>query len=183
MKGIHRWLVDSLHKGPVTRKIFPFDDVVIIKSNGFAWSIYPHSSGLHHCMMTSSNGNIFRVTGHLCGEFTGPSEFPAQKPVTRSVGVSLICVWIHDWINNRGAGNLRRYRAHYDVIVMDTREITWLPRCHWSNLQGYGKIYLYQKRNNTTKHEPCAWYLSVLTHMGYRRAFQKHLWALKSKSS
>ena len=23
-------------------------------------------------MMTSSNGNIFRVTGHLCGEFTGP---------------------------------------------------------------------------------------------------------------
>ena len=25
-------------------------------------------------MMTSSNGNIFRVTGHLCGEFTGPHE-------------------------------------------------------------------------------------------------------------
>ena len=25
-----------------------------------------------HFMMTSSNGNIFRVTGHLCGEFTGP---------------------------------------------------------------------------------------------------------------
>ena len=23
------------------------------------------------CMMMSSNGNIFRVTGHLCGEFTG----------------------------------------------------------------------------------------------------------------
>ena len=26
----------------------------------------------HHAMMTSSNGNIFRVTGPLCGEFTGP---------------------------------------------------------------------------------------------------------------
>ena len=24
-----------------------------------------------YCMMTSSNGNIFRLTGHLCGEFTG----------------------------------------------------------------------------------------------------------------
>ena len=23
------------------------------------------------CMMTSSNGNIFRVSGPLCGEFTG----------------------------------------------------------------------------------------------------------------
>ena len=37
--------------------------------------------------MTSSNGNIFRVTGHLCGEFTGPGEFPTQGPVTRSFDV------------------------------------------------------------------------------------------------
>ena len=35
--------------------------------------------------MTSSNGNIFRVTGHLCGEF--PGEFPTQRPVTRSFDV------------------------------------------------------------------------------------------------
>ena len=38
-------------------------------------------------MMTSSNGNIFRVSGPLCGEFTGPGEFPAQRPVTRSFDV------------------------------------------------------------------------------------------------
>ena len=38
-------------------------------------------------MMTSSNGNIFRVTGPLCGEFTGPGEFPAQRPMTRSFDV------------------------------------------------------------------------------------------------
>ena len=38
-------------------------------------------------MMTSSKGNIFRVTVPLCGEFTGPGEFPAQRPVTRSFGV------------------------------------------------------------------------------------------------
>ena len=38
-------------------------------------------------MMTSSNGNIFRVTGHLCGEFTGPGEIPAQRPVTWSFDV------------------------------------------------------------------------------------------------
>ena len=31
---------------------------------------------------------------------------------------SLICVWINDWVNNREAGDLRRNRAHYDVIVM-----------------------------------------------------------------
>ena len=38
-------------------------------------------------MMTSLNGNIFRVTGLLHGEFTGPGEFPAQRPVTRSFDV------------------------------------------------------------------------------------------------
>ena len=38
-------------------------------------------------MMTSSSGNIFRVTGPLCGEFTGPGEFPAQRPVTRGFDV------------------------------------------------------------------------------------------------
>ena len=31
---------------------------------------------------------------------------------------SLICVWIIGWVNNREAGDLRRYRAHYDVSVM-----------------------------------------------------------------
>ena len=30
-------------------------------------------------MMTSSNGNMFRVTGHLCGEFTGPRWIPHTK--------------------------------------------------------------------------------------------------------
>ena len=42
---------------------------------------------MRQCKMTSSNGNIFRVTGHLCGEFTGPGEYPAQRPVTRSFDV------------------------------------------------------------------------------------------------
>ena len=32
--------------------------------------------------------------------------------------LSLICAWINDWVNNREAGDLRRHRAHYDVIVI-----------------------------------------------------------------
>ena len=43
--------------------------------------------GIPAIMMTSSNGNIIRVTGHFCGQFTGPGEFPAQRPVTRSFDV------------------------------------------------------------------------------------------------
>ena len=39
-------------------------------------------------MMTSWNGNIFHVTGHMCGEFTGPPvNSPPQRPVMRSFDV------------------------------------------------------------------------------------------------
>ena len=30
MRGIHRWPVNSLHKGPVTWKMFLFDDVIMV---------------------------------------------------------------------------------------------------------------------------------------------------------
>ena len=30
VRGIHRWSVDSSHKGPVTRKLFPFDDAIMV---------------------------------------------------------------------------------------------------------------------------------------------------------
>ena len=31
VSGIHRWLVNSPHKGPVTWKMFPFDDVIMFR--------------------------------------------------------------------------------------------------------------------------------------------------------
>ena len=45
-------------------------------------------------------------------------EFPAQRPVTRSFDVSVICAYLNGWVNTSEAGDLRRYRAHYDVIVI-----------------------------------------------------------------
>ena len=35
--GIHRRPVNSPHKGPVTRKMFPFDNVIMIKCDVMAW--------------------------------------------------------------------------------------------------------------------------------------------------
>ena len=62
------------------------DQMASLHHNELTWCRYI----VTHCglvMMTSSNGNIFRVTGPLCGEFTGPGEFPAQRPVTRNFDV------------------------------------------------------------------------------------------------
>ena len=70
-------------------------------------------------IVTSSNGNIFRVILAICvGNSPVTGEFPAQRPVTRGFGVSLICAWINGWVNNRGASDFRRHRAHYDVTLM-----------------------------------------------------------------
>ena len=66
--------------------------------------------------MTSSMELCFRVTGSLCGEFTGEGQW-------RRVSISLICVWINGWVNNREAGDLRRPRAHHDLIVMEWRHL------------------------------------------------------------
>ena len=40
-----------------------------------------------HDMMTSSNGNIFRVTGSCAGNSPVTGEFPSQRPVTQSFDV------------------------------------------------------------------------------------------------
>ena len=48
-----------------------------------------------------------------------PGEFPPHKGQWRgALMFTLICARINGWVNNREAGDLRRYRTHYDVIVM-----------------------------------------------------------------
>ena len=39
---------------------------------------------------------------------------------------SLICVWMNGWVNSREAGDLRRHRDHYDVIVMGNTGKCWI---------------------------------------------------------
>ena len=76
---------------------------------------------MHHVghMLTSSNGNIFRVTGHLCGEYTGHRWFSPRKGQWRgALMFSLMCVWMNGWVNSGEAGDLRRHSVNYDVIVM-----------------------------------------------------------------
>ena len=44
---------------------------------------------------------------------------------------SLICTRINGWVNNGEAGDLRRYRAHYDVTVMSSKDnVSTMPSHH-----------------------------------------------------
>ena len=78
-------------------------------------------SGNGITMMTSSNVNIFCLTGPLYGEFTGHRWIPLTK-ASDTLMFSFICAWINGWINNREAGDLRRHRAHYDVTAMQYKK-------------------------------------------------------------
>ena len=52
------------------------------------------------------------------GIHRSPVNFPHKGQWRGALKFSWICVWINGWVNNREAGDLRRYRAHHDVIVM-----------------------------------------------------------------
>ena len=68
--------------------------------------------------MISSKGNIFRVTVPLWGEFTGLRWIPLTKASDAELWCFLYLRRTKGWANNRDAGDLRRYRVHYDVTVM-----------------------------------------------------------------
>ena len=52
------------------------------------------------------------------GIHRSPVNSPHKGQWRGALMFSFICVWINSWVNNREAGDWRRYRAHYDVIVM-----------------------------------------------------------------
>ena len=52
------------------------------------------------------------------GIHRSPMNFHNKGQWRRALMFSLIGAWINAWVNNRKADDLRRHRAHYDVIVM-----------------------------------------------------------------
>ena len=71
------------------------------------------------------------------GIHRSPVNSPHKGQWRGALMISLICVWINDWVNNRKAGDLRRYRAHYDVIVVDSFVVAGdTLGCHNYNFRG-----------------------------------------------
>ena len=82
------------------------------------WSFSSNFSPKHFIMMTSSNGNIFRLTGPLCGQFNGHRWIPLTKASDAELWCFLWSAWTNGGVNNPDAGDLRRHCSHYHVTVM-----------------------------------------------------------------
>ena len=88
------------------------------------WKLHNHGLLFKHpvnfYMMTSSNGDIFHVTGPSCGNPTVTSESPYKDQSQGALMFSLICTWT----NEQTIGTLviwdgdLSHCPHYDVIIM-----------------------------------------------------------------
>ena len=89
------------------------------------------------------------------GIHRSPVNSPHNGQWREALMFSLICVWIIDWVNNREAGDLRRYRAHSEVIVMCFRLPTILKQSSYKhakpNIFKVVCIYLWQSRMLTVQ--------------------------------
>ena len=52
------------------------------------------------------------------GVYRSPVNSPHKGQWRGALLYSLVFLWINGWVNNREAGDLRRYCAHYDGILM-----------------------------------------------------------------
>ena len=61
-----------------------------------------------------------------------PANSPHKGQWRGALMFSLICAWINGWVNNREAGDLRRHRARYDVIVMNCEMYYTFSDCSYN---------------------------------------------------
>ena len=91
--------------------------------------------GVFSCYFVPLPASVKAALLHLHGDVIKWKHFPCYWPFVRGIHrspvnspqkgqwcgalmFSLICAWINGWVNNGEAGDLRRHRAHNDVIVM-----------------------------------------------------------------
>ena len=104
--------------------------------------VYIRESWWRHQMET------FSAELALCaGNSPVPVNSPHKGQRRGALMFSLICVWINGWVNNREAGDLRRHRAHCDVILMILCSLFHIYICtqviqwnHWARVICVNKL-------------------------------------------
>ena len=98
------WLNEWVHEhgGSVSEYIS-----IEVLAHIWSWSWWRHQMETFSALLALCAGNSpVPVNSPHKGQWRGALMF------------SLIWAWINNWVNNREAGDLRRYRGHYDVSVM-----------------------------------------------------------------
>ena len=115
-------------------------------------------------MMTSSNENIFCVTGHLCREITGHRCIPCTKANDMKFDVFFDLRLNKRLSKNGEADDFKRHRSHYDVIVMSKCMLRW----RWSALSKRNNIktsFLFRIISTTNSCDNATRYIILISRM------------------
>ena len=118
--GVREWESSFKYAGwfagkiVICRHVLTVSMPVILLEDAITW--WRHQMGTFSALLALCAGNS-----------SVPVNSPHKGQWRGALMFSLICARMNDWVNNREAGDLRRYRAHYDVIVV-TRTVTILSK-------------------------------------------------------
>ena len=84
-RGIHRWPVNSPHKWPVTRKMFPFDDVIMR---------YKHAGPAHGTQIPAETGFPYDTSPNI------PSKRSDAVIISLKIRINALCIsWsLYEWV-------------------------------------------------------------------------------------
>ena len=106
--NVHEWLFHRNY------------NVTVMSENDARYSMsMPWSPWWRHQMET-----FFALLGLCAGNSPVPVNSPHKDQSREALMFSSISACINAWVNNREAGDLRRHRGHYDVIVMHHTNLT-----------------------------------------------------------
>ena len=123
VRGMHRWPVGSPHKGPVARKMFLFDDVIMSWKTRLSCILVAADLGIHTCealrtLQWRHNGRdgVSNHQPHDC-LFNRYSRAYQRK---HQSSASLAFVWgIHRWpVNSPHKGPVTRKMFPFDDVIM-----------------------------------------------------------------
>ena len=155
VRGNHRWPVDSPHKAPVTRKIFPLDDVVVVPNIHDNTNLNQHrkilqnlarfskrfrefiSSGFHFicaCTCHKLNADWFRLTISLrslnwcCSNTRNTHQLNVQVVVKSLDGILTSFIYalkMRKWLS------IRKSTMHLLIIYRHLTEHLRITTEHW----------------------------------------------------
>ena len=111
--------------------------------------------------------HFLRYWPFVRGIHQSPVNSPHKGQWRRALMFSFFCLQTNGWANNREAGDLRRHRAHYEVIVMIQWEI-WLHR-------GSGTQSFYVHVNKHLNHKQFETHECILSNVAPEALMLKHL--------
>ena len=80
------------------------------------------------------------------GLYQWPVNSPHKGQWRRALMYSLICVWTSGWANNGDSGDLRRYRAHHNVMRDLIRVKGYLGSCSIYRIYVIGGVWTWHLR-------------------------------------